>query len=180
MWWAFMFAAQNELFWRRPPFGSGSGCDQRRIGTLSRCANIGGTTPSENVRKCATMRSGRSFSHWSRTSIASPSRASMWSGARTSTSGRVLRKLIAFARAASRVSFVQLTLLSGRYPILNITWFLVFMFCLLRLNREHLVRSRWCVTAHSFLLFHRRQEICNQEPRHNHPTYSDLHYTKKK
>ena len=125
MWWAFMFAAQNELFWSLPPFGSGSGCDQRRIGTLSRCANIGGTTPSENVRKCATMRSGRSFSHWSRTSIASPSRASMWSGAITSTSGSVLRNAIAFARAASRVSLVQLTLLSGRYPILNIADLLV-------------------------------------------------------
>ena len=62
----------------------------------------------------ATMRSGRSFSHWSRTSIASPSSASMWSGAITSTSGSVLRNAVASARAASSVSLVQFTLLNGK------------------------------------------------------------------
>ena len=58
----FMFAAQKELFWRRPPFGSGSFIDQRTTGTFSLCANIGTITPSEKVMKCATIISGRSFS----------------------------------------------------------------------------------------------------------------------
>ncbi len=115
MWCAFMFAAQNELFWRRPPFGSGSFIDHRTTGMFPRrCANIGGTTPSENVMKCVTSMSGRSFSHCPSSSTASSSRVSMWSGAITSTPGSVLRNAIAFSRAASRVSLVQLTLLSGR------------------------------------------------------------------
>ena len=113
MWCAFMFAAQKLLFWRRPPFGSGSFMLHRTTGTFRRWANIGGTTPSEKVMKCVMSRSGRSFSNCSNSSIASPSSVSMWSGPITSTSGRDLRNLSAFSRAASSVSFVQLTLESG-------------------------------------------------------------------
>ena len=115
MWWAFMFAAQNELFCRRPPAGSGSGIDQRMTGMFPRrCAKRGGTTPSENVMKWTSSASGRSFSKRSSSSTASVSSVSILSGASTSTPGSVWRKASAFSRAASSVSFVQLTLERGR------------------------------------------------------------------
>ncbi|MPN55542.1 hypothetical protein SDC9_203226 [bioreactor metagenome] len=112
--WEFMFAAQNELLWRRPPFGSGSFIDQRTTGTLSRWANIGTITPSEKVMKWATIRSGCSRSKNSSSRIALSSRSIMQSPPTTSTPGRPCRYAFAFFRAASSVSLVQFALVRGR------------------------------------------------------------------